>query len=116
MHDGYVRCESCQSFVNFQKCRVIGKQAGSFRCPSCHSKQQLLRKSFGSWPIPEFIALNTEAKHEFWQSTSSDRLALTAAVENLLQESTRTEIFAENGEYLPLSVWAVWGVRHQLDR
>ena len=61
------------------------------------------------WPLPQFESLSPEVKQQLFASDARDRLQITRELEELTHQYVQSEEFAEGGEFLPLSVWAVRG-------
>jgi hypothetical protein len=111
---GFVLCGSCGLHQKFEKCRIMNKGKELYKCSTCNSKETLLRKHLGKWPMPEFTALSEEVKTEFMRSvTGSANLVegfqkLTEK-EKLASFEEHAETYHERGRFLPLSAWAKEG-------
>jgi len=89
-------------------------RSGTFKCNKCHTKQQLLRRQFGQWPIESFIALSADDRAAFFRDTACDRLSLKSAYESLTTTETHEQVFSWGGDFCPLSVWATRGYNTDL--
>ena len=63
MWDDKVFCSNCHQFSTFQKCRVLSKVAGTWRCNACSTKCNQLRRIHGSWPTDQFLSLSKDVQH-----------------------------------------------------
>ena len=107
--DNIVQCNVCVTYTDLEMCRVESMRAATFKCNKCHTKQQLLRRQFGQWPIESFIALSADDRAAFFRDTACDRLSLKSAYESLTTTETHEQVFSWGGDFCPLSVWAARG-------
>ena len=59
----HVKCDCCGSYEIFNRCRVISKTKGTWRCPRCGSKTTMLRRVFGEWPTTAFALIPEDPLH-----------------------------------------------------
>ena len=75
------------------------------------SKMTQLYKQRGAWPPREFQSLSVDSRRQFFKSIRDKTGGeLTCATNSFLQKYQKTEkLFAEGGQFLPLSVWKTKG-------
>jgi hypothetical protein len=57
-----VFCQNCKQFKSFQRCRVMSKHLGNWRCHTCSVKCVQLRRLHGSWPTEQFMSLSEDSQ------------------------------------------------------
>jgi hypothetical protein len=90
--------------------RLIRKSPPIWQCGSCCSKHVMLCRIFGTFPLPDFVALTAGEQAAFWKDAPTDvqglKQAITETLTNSLVERTET---GTAGQYLPLDVYAKQG-------
>ena len=106
-----VYCSTCGNYATIEKCRIISKREGTWRCSQCRVKITQLYRGFGSWPTAEFNALSDKEKQEFFKKTSATNghELVNQAKKILLRTEEKEDYFDDKGEFLPLSVWVSQG-------
>ena len=105
-----VYCSTCGNYASFEKCRVLSKREGTWRCSQCRVKMTQLYRGFGSWPTAEFDALSAKEKQEFFQETSANGLEVVNQAKKILERTEEKEdYYDDQGSFLPLSVWVSQG-------
>ena len=106
-----VWCSSCGSQCEMQRCRVIAKKGGTWRCSSCNTKMVQLHRGFGTWPTVEWASVPPEQQQAFFRSlVNMPGTAAVAACRQLMSKHESHETYYEfAGEYLPLKVWGTRG-------
>jgi len=109
---GTPTCKRCKMMVNTVKpgTRLIRKTPAVWQCGSCSSKHVMLTRIFGTFPLPDFVALSDAEQTAFWKETPTDAHGLKKAITETLTNSLleRTES-GTKGKYLPLTVYAKQG-------
>jgi hypothetical protein len=79
-----------------------------WRCTNCQTTMQALYRGFGQWPSPGFKDLPKTVREEFYSEMAGKPADESRSkVQSLLKSfETHEENYAEQGEFLPLSVWA----------
>ena len=88
--------------------------AQKWECRSCNVKKVTLHNEFGSWPPQGFKSLKPEQKQDFYKGCAeiNGREGLRAwAAEFLTSYEAHDEVYALNGEFLPIKVWETKGSR-----
>jgi hypothetical protein len=90
--------------------RLIRKTPAVWQCGSCSSKHVMLSRIFGTFPLPDFVALTDAEQSAFWKEAPTDMQGLKKAITETLTSSMmeRTES-GTSGKYLPLEVYAKKG-------
>ena len=106
-----VFCDSCGRFQKFTKCRILSKMKGTWRCFSCQSKSVTLWRKLGSWPNETFAALSEDERRAFMAAIADKSVDdVMAAYDELMEKyEEHAEVYADMGEFLPLSVWKARG-------
>ena len=93
-------CSTCGNYATVDKCRIISKREGTWRCSQCRVKITQLYRGFGSWPTAEFNALSEKEKQELFQKTSANGLEV-ANHEQKRRERTeeKEDTFDEKGDF-----------------
>jgi len=109
---GTPTCKRCNMMVDTVKpgTRLIRKTPAVWQCGSCSSKHVMLTRIFGTFPLPDFVALSDAEQTAFWKETPTDAHGLKKAITETLTNSLleRTES-GTKGKYLPLTVYAKQG-------
>jgi hypothetical protein len=109
---GTPTCKKCNMMVDTVKSgtRLIRKTPPVWQCGSCSSKHVMLSRIFGTFPLPDFVALSDAEQTAFWKDTPGDvnglKKAITETLTNSLVERTES---VTKGKYLPLPVYAKQG-------
>ena len=101
-------CSKCGYTVDPVKrgVRLLTKSPPSFECSKCNSKQTMLSRMFGQWPLQQFRDLDQETQQAFWRSSTSNGESLKKAVEHhLVKRLVDIRCAKEEGPFLPLSAW-----------
>ena len=108
-----VTCWKCGLAVDALRVRSRGKNERKFKCFECNTVMTQLHRIHGSWPPSDFLTLDPKKQEEFYASMKlclGNKAALAAASTQYLQKFKVTkQVFADNGEFLPLSVWSTRG-------
>jgi hypothetical protein len=109
---GTPTCKKCNMMVDTVKpgTRLIRKTPAVWQCGSCSSKHVMLTRIFGTFPLPDFVALSDAEQTAFWKETPADAHGLKKSITETLTNSLveRTES-GTKGKYLPLTVYAKQG-------
>jgi len=101
-------CTTCGCPCTLDRCRIINKGIGTFRCLGCCTKITQLYREYGSWPNPQFAAIGEADQVQFYKDIKGIRSCaqLRAFTDDLFEKKNSFETFyEEGGAYLPLSVW-----------
>ncbi len=66
-----VYCSTCGNHATIEKCRMLSRREGTWRCSQRRVKITQLYRGFGSWPTAELNALSDKEKQEFFKKTSA---------------------------------------------
>jgi len=104
-------CELCCMLQPYTSLRCTNKRDLKWRCKVCLSKFSQMSREFGSWPTRSFAQLDEEAKAKFYQEIkklpfSEIRVHYSKHIETY---AAKEWSYVQNGEFLPLSVWAMRG-------
>ena len=104
------RCEKCRVPTRMSRLKVHGKQGSAkFRCHGCDNVLQKLYRCTGSSVLPWAMDEDAQAKFfiECAQATGDE---LRVKVEKMKENyRTQEKVWSEQGDFLPLSVWASRG-------
>ena len=105
-----VVCTQCRVPTIIAKCRVLSKEAQTWRCSTCHSKITMLQRHYGRWPTQEWLQVSAEDQLRFWRTTRSSKSDVVAKSTAEIKKVMRKTKFGESkGSFLPLSVHARQG-------
>ena len=110
-------CNKCLTEVEPFRAQIKGKtsapSAMRWLCNSCNSKLASLSRSFGKWPIPEFLELTEEQQKSFWKDTCLPGVNLHKMKSMLLAQVVKSradQVEATiQGSWLPIGVYASQG-------
>jgi len=117
--DDVARCTKCGFHVDpcAKGVRLMGKTPPTWRCAKCCTKQVMLHRMFGTWPLDDFKELDGDTQRAFWQSTGTDVVSLKKAVEHtLVRKLVEREIASEQGPFLPLAVGRTKGTPSMISK
>ena len=101
-------CNFCGRYEHFSRVRLMSKVAGTWKCQTCHNKEQCLRRIFGKWPTGSFQNAAQEMRHSFMAriaEMSTVQITELCEQEEITTIEEDVDFFEEGGEFLPLSVW-----------
>ena len=104
-----VRCGNCRSMVSQARTRLINKSQGRYRCLTCCCRVVQLTRGFGTWPTKEFREMSTTAQEALFKDLLNIESGIeitSRATQVMRHREEHSRFYAENGEFLPLSVWA----------
>ena len=107
-----MHCSQCGFQVTMEKLRLRDKMKQKYICNVCECKLTQLRRENGTWPTPEFTMLSEEEQKAFYSAarTCENAKALKTLLDQYVKKyEVEEEVYAENGEFLPLAVWAKRG-------
>ena len=106
-------CDLCGRFEPLDRVRLRSKRQDTWRCSSCHSNCQTLRRIEGVWPSPSFRSLSCEQQTSFMSSivgmSSTEIADALETLESVTVTEEQGEQFVDGGEFLPLGVWSTRG-------
>ena len=79
-------CLKCKQKVDPLKAVLVGKVAGSWKCPTCNSRGTQLNRLFGTWPPESFKRLDPSVQTKFYQD-AKDKAGPVALKDFLSQHS-----------------------------
>ena len=95
-----------------EKLRVRSKSSATYICNVCECRVTQLRRETGSWPTPEFTALSEDEQNTFYAAAhacANAKQLMSALNQAVNKYEVEEEVYAENGEFLPLTVWGQRG-------
>ena len=105
-------CSLCHNYLDQSSVRLTGKRQGIYKCTVCLTRNVQLTTAFGTWPSDSFKKLSADEQAAFMNearkcSTASD---VVVKAENLLERfEEQSNHYVNDGEWLPLGVWAARG-------
>ena len=103
-----VFCGTCGRTVEMERARCRSKQKQTWICKRCEVKVVMLRRKFGSWPIPGFAIVSKEEQQAFYRDCSDETTARTLhklSQRFNINEVSESTCYKNSGKFLPLNVW-----------
>lgn len=108
-----IYCGVCGEVTSRHRARLVQKKqdVSKYKCNACHSKMNLLSKSFGRWPPnDEWSLIPAEQRMAFFRDTDSTMKALGGKARNMLMGfEENVHEYECGGEYKPLKSWGLLG-------
>ena len=106
-----VQCYYCGSMCKIASVRVHKKTEGTWKCLKCCGTITGCYRHYNG--MPNLAEMSVEQQHAFWSELQ--KKTGKYAYDNCLRsfqsnkETTKQKFYANNGEFLPLSVWKTRG-------